>query len=407
MKLKVITILPLLFVLILILNVYAESDNYNFSTNELKLSQDISQLKEHYNSIYDGLVNKYMNNASFVIMAIGILITIFGLIIPLYLNFQRNKEYDKFENKILKNQELYEGKIERVISNITKIENDVEKFIKPKIDEIINEQKLKNEVKESIIDKVKVKKDGFGINIKDIDSSKIKECQKFFSDHNETICWIYLAVATDNISKKEFKKSEKILNYLLMLDVDDTTLKTLIYHCLGQVFKEYGDKMREDNNLYNKPKTKILLSESLEYFYKKSADYYYEAYSISSNNDESYGNRAVVLIELAKAQNSNSNENKIYFENAIEMLNKVIELGKADYNTYFDLSRCHYMLSNTAAEDESAAKTHLKYLEEAFQKAKDIDKQGLLLKYIEKENYNKFNENSEIKAIVEKYKNGK
>jgi hypothetical protein len=176
------------------------------------------------------------------------------------------------------------------------------------------------------------------------DKKKLNKTKEYMINEITDDSWLEIVLAKQFIDKaqKEFLHKEKtkylakalkVFEFIENRDLldENSNIDAVLYHFLGQVYQEMykSDKELKEDDPAN---LKNLLSNSMKY-YKKSLNF-------DERRDETHGNLAVVLIELAKLNDKDID----YLKEAINHLDDVIiKLNKATYNTYYDLARAKYL----------------------------------------------------------------
>ena len=212
------------------------------------------------------------------------------------------------------------------------------------------------------------------------DKKKMNRVKEYMTNEITDDSWLEIVLAKHLIDeakkknkKKNLDKAIQVFKFIENRDLLDekSNIEAVLYHMLGQAHQEQY-KFDSDKD---ETKNKLLIS---------SKKYYKKAIDCDEHRDETQGNLAVVLIELAKLNNNNKKEN--YLGEAAEHLNRVISLNKETYNTYYDLARAKYLENNNEEETK-------KYLFKSVEKINSIKQKNKFIEFLEKDDILKKIEN--------------
>ena len=265
------------------------------------------------------------------------------------------------------------GKCEYMIDDL-KQQLDKFEHIKTKVDFLHKKKEYADWVRNTFLEDNDISSDK--LNLKNKDRKIINEIREYMLDEISNNSWLEIILAKELFEDNNFDEAIKVFEFIELRDLLDQNrdknnmIKPVLFHLKAQAFwKKYKIYVQ----LEEKAK-KECLEKSIEY-YKKSLD-------IDDSRDETHGNIALALIEYVhKYKNTMPTEeymNKL--KEAIDHLEKVCNLNKATFNTYYDLARAKYLLnsSDEITEEikgllfkasyiiisENSAKIFLKYLED-------------------------------------------
>ena len=265
------------------------------------------------------------------------------------------------------------GKCEYMIDDL-KQQLDKFEHIKTKVDFLHKKKEYADWVRNTFLEDNDISSDK--LNLKNKDRKIINEIREYMLDEISNNSWLEIILAKELFEDNNFDEAIKVFEFIELRDLLDQNrdknnmIKPVLFHLKAQAFwKKYKIYVQ----LEEKAK-KECLEKSIEY-YKKSLD-------IDDSRDETHGNIALALIEYVhKYKNTMPTEeymNKL--NEAIDHLEKVCNLNKATFNTYYDLARAKYLLnsSDEITEEikgllfkasyiiisENSAKIFLKYLED-------------------------------------------
>lgn len=292
----------------------------NSNNNQLK---EPSVLKESFMADYYQTQSNWLNTW---LSALGIILAIFGIIIPvIFIRFYDDKkeEITQLCNKIEEMRKEYKGDLDKLIEKTTSLQNAMAESIKS-VDDAKKE--MENNINKTM-----------GMMAKDIEkarkyadaSEKSENKSKAYSLFSQAVP----LVKKDNSSEEEFDKAIKLLDEAISLYDEDSDF----YYVRGNAFF-YKEQYENAINDYDK------------------------TIKINPNNASGYSNKGISLDRIKK------------HKEALDMHNKSIELRPDNAISFYNRSACYChlkqyekaIIDSKKAYSISNDKEHLYNLIEAY-----------------------------------------
>jgi len=172
------------------------------------------------------------------------------------------------------------------------------------------------------------------------DNKTLNEIQSFVENEITNNSWLEILLAKKMSDDGKYDEAIKIVNFIESRDLLKGNIKAYLFHFKAQfLWNKYlnGVSQKKDDALHK------LLKDAIAYYEK--------ALKENDKRDETYGNLAVVQIELAeKFCNEDVNQKRKILKKAINHLDQVLEMEKDTFNTYYDLARAKYLLDTSTNE---------------------------------------------------------
>lgn len=188
----------------------------------------------------------------------------------------------------------------------------------------------------------------YKLNLFNDEQERFERMKEHLMDEHEHEGWREIIIAHEYVSQKYIKdadldEAEKIYNSIELRNIfkDKSELEPLLYHLKGQLYKRKFDLLNNRN------------ADSLEAEHKlltKSKEYYEKSLVLESDNAQTFGNIAVVFIELYKNESAQKMPAKSYLSEAQRYLEKQKKISEKNrrytvsYHYWWDCARVEFYL---------------------------------------------------------------
>lgn len=189
----------------------------------------------------------------------------------------------------------------------------------------------------------------YKLNLFNDDEERLERMKEHLMDEHECESWREIIIAHEYVSQKsindaDLDEAEKIYNYIEIRNIfkEKSELEPLLYHLKGQLYKRKFDLLNKKN-----ADTLIVEHELL----LKSKEYYEKSLVLESDNAQTFGNIAVVLIELYKNVSAQRMPAKSYLSEAQRYLEKQKTISlrnkrySVSYHYWWDYARVEFYLN--------------------------------------------------------------
>ena len=189
----------------------------------------------------------------------------------------------------------------------------------------------------------------YKLNLFKNDQERLEKMKEHLMDEHEHEGWREILIAHEYVSKKDvteadLTEAEKIYKSIELRNVfkEDSALEPLLYHLEGQLYKRKFD-------LENKKQSNILELENT--LLLKSKEYYEKSLKLQTENAQTFGNLAVVLIELFKVESAQKQTARSYLLCAQTYLRKQKNISdkskkfSISYHYWWDRARVEFYLN--------------------------------------------------------------
>lgn len=189
----------------------------------------------------------------------------------------------------------------------------------------------------------------YKLNLFKDDQERLEKMKEHLMDEHEQDGWREILIAHEYVSKKDvteadLNEAEKIYKSIELRNIfkEDSALEPLLYHLEGQLYKRKFDLLNKRNSNALGLENDLLI---------KSKEYYEKSLELEHDNAQTFGNLAVVLIELYKNESAQKMPARSYLLNAQSYLKKQKYISDKNkrfsisYHYWWDYARVEFYLN--------------------------------------------------------------